>query len=289
MTATAIGLKDQSTTARRVLSESVTGTRKTYTDTWLVQTDTTDDQEDEILAAANLPALRSLGRNAYLREHSAREVIAGVLWEVDCIYDSHIEGIEPVFRSWWTDEEIEEALMYDQVTGNPLVNSVGELQLTSTSVQLQVLNIMRLEAAPFNPDVPRLYGGRVNSTTFYGAPPGTARLKGPSTSPRAISGQLWEEVHYKIQFNFTLNPATLQPKGWQLHYLNHGTKYKSTVSLPNGDPRLYADQLFEIDGDRTTGNLNLDGTKRDPNLAPIWIAANRFPLADLNQLNLGPY
>ena len=290
MTAISLGRKNKSTDGRRILDAvSLTGTRKTVTDTYIVQTTSSADNEDEVMVATSnidsaddVPLLRSLGRNGYLREKSARE-IDKFIWEVDCLFDSHIEANEPVVFVNWTAEEIQEAIVYDQVTGLPLVNAVGEPQFTTTPIQIQVLNIRRIENYPFNPDIMRLYGGTVNSETFYGAPAGTAMLKGPTTSPRAINGVTYEEVNYIIRFNFTVNPATLEPKGWQYHYLQHGTKYKSDAS------KTEPDKWFEVDGDRTTGNLNNDGTFRALNLAPLWISANRFRTSDLNDLNLGPF
>ncbi len=304
MVAISLGRKDKSTDARRVLTDmSLTGTRKTYVDTYYVKTTSPQDDEDDVLVATSninslddIPLLRSLGRNAFLREKIAREITAATsasdgLWEVDCSFDSHIEETEPVVRIWWTDEEIQEPIMFDQVTGAPLVNSVGELTILTTTIVLQVLNIRRIEAF-FDINTPRLYSNKVNSVPFYNAPAGTAKLKGPTTSPKALDGTLWEEVHYKVQFNFTINPATLELKGWQFHRLNQGTKYKSETQIQieaSTGLKFEPDSHFEVDGDRTTGNLRLDGGKLDPNDAPIWITTNRFQIADLNDLNLGPF
>jgi len=302
--AISLGRKDKATESRRMITDvGLTRTRKTYTDTYLVKTTSLADTEDDVKVAQsnissvdNVPLLRSLGRSAFLREKIAREITAATansdgLWEVDCLFDSHIEEKEPVVRIWWTTEEIQEPIMFDQVTGSPLINSVGEPMITTTTIGLQVLNVRRIEAF-FDINIPRLYGNKVNSVSFYNAPPSTALLKGPTTSPKAIDGTLWEEVHYQVKFNFTVNPATGQLQGWKLHRLNQGTKFKSPALRVNElvfgelkDP----DRYFEVNGDRTTGNLNFDGTRRAPGFAPLWISTNRFQLANLNDLNLGPF
>lgn len=304
MTAISLGRKDKTTESTRSLTDiGLTRTRKTYTDTYLVRTTSLADTEDDVLAAQSniadvddVPLLRSLGRSAFLRSKTAREIHATTpsgdgLWEVDCNFDSHIEENEPFVRVWWTEEEIQEPIMFDQVTGLPLVNAVGELAITTTTIVIQVLNVRRIESF-FDINTPRLYSNKVNSVPFYNAPAGCARLKGPTTSPRAIDGTIWEEVHYKVLFNFTVNPATLQLKGWQFHRLNQGTKFKSAFLISEEiafGKKFPADKFFEVDGDRTTGNLNLNGSARDPTLAPLWISTNRFQIANLNDLDLGPF
>jgi hypothetical protein len=108
-------------------------------------------------------------------------------------------------------------------------------------------------------------------------------MRGPFARETDIGGQTKQRVTYRIIFNLKIDPSTQQPQGWISHVLLQGPRYFDNAN----DKNILS---FETtDGQPRWGNLNLDGTKRDPSLAGLYVPRNRYKLADFNQLNLGPF
>jgi hypothetical protein len=249
----------------------------------MVRADSLNDDEDDILNATGIPVLYSNLRQAYLRSKSAREVnSSALLWEVTCTYDSHLESGQKVRKQRWEGEEVEEVIEHDQVTGNPVVNSVKEPLIITAPYTIPVLVIERLEYL-FSPTLILNYSNRVNSAYFYGAPPGCALMKGPFGEEVDIEGTTWWNVTYRVLFNLRLDPDTNLPKGWFARPLNHGTKYLATTGATN-----YTHFTDEND-EKITGNLNTNGTARSIGSDPVYLTFNRYRTANFNSLGLGPF
>jgi hypothetical protein len=107
-------------------------------------------------------------------------------------------------------------------------------------------------------------------------------MKGPTIEPTELDGVTKYFYTYRIKFNTRINPTTLQPEGWLAHLLHQGTMYRASA----GDTDLIP---FRAETDHTTGNLDADGTARDPALDPLWKTFNKHPLVNFNTFNLGPY
>jgi len=223
--------------------------------------------------------LRSLKNNGYCTQKTAREVDASaLLWEVTCTYDSKVKDALPPTTVNWEVEDTEILITHDMVTGVPITNSAGELIPSTTIYPVPVLIIERVESF-FNPIKILVYSSRVNSKAFWGAPPGTVLLSGPTARDTVISGTTYFTVNYRFKFNLLIDPDTKQPKGWFLRPLNYGTKFKENALDVGYKP-------FLIEGEPTTGLLELDGTRRPANYPPIFLTYNRYPIVDFNTLGL---
>lgn len=292
--ATLLGMKNKSTVgSRAIYRDSLLGTRKQFTDTYIVQADSLSETEEDIMAADGIPDLRSISHNAYCRELSAREIDSGgLLWELDAIYDSHIDADTQVIRISWEGDSIEELITHDQVTGESMALPNGEVQPVTTIWELPVLVVERIEDT-FDPDIILTYSNTVNSTPFYGAPAGCALMKGPYGAPEEVSGQQKYRVTYRIKFNLKIHPDTQQPEGW-FHYQWLEGNYYYTTSDPN-TRRIKQFLTAPPNVMARTGPLNFDGTARtqsdtDDDGLPLLLLKkrNRFRIADFSFLNLGP-
>lgn len=263
---------------------------KSFAATFIVQSTGDRPTEDDLLNYQDpdkeIPKVGDVVRNAYCEKKTVNEVEASAgLWEIHCTFNSRLPTGEDIVQVNWNVEEVEEIVTFDQVTGVPVTNSVGEPLPLKTLITIPVLDITRIED-DFDPDLILNYGNRVNSATFYGAPPLCALMKGPTGNERYIDGIKRYEVNYKIMFNLMIDPDTLQPRGWLAYLLNHGTFYKD---VGGGSSSTTVYRRFTLDGRPTTGNLNLDGTARPFGLPPIYLPYNRYRLADFNELDLGPF
>lgn len=281
--ATVLGIKNRSTVGSRELYQSaLLGTRKKFTDTYLVRASSTSENEDDILSAPGLPLLRSVSSGAYCYKKSAREInSAALLWEVDVDYDSHIDTQNRVVTVSWETEEMVDLVEWDQITGAPVMNSVGEPIYIEIPYEIPVLVIKRVEDT-FDPDIILLYNNRCNSTYFWGAPPYCGLMKGPTADPISIDGGQKYMVTYRIKFNLRVDPDSLLPRGWYSRPLNQGTMY---YPAPGEDPVPFS----ASNKDNITGNLNPDGTLRSRTLRPYYLKFSLRRVADFNLLNLGPY
>lgn len=281
--ATVLGLKNRSTTGSRELFESaLLGTRKKFTDTYIVRASSTSENEDDIMSAPGIPLLRSLSSNAYCYKKRAREInSAARLWEVDVDFDSHIDVQNRVVTVSWETEEMTDLVEWDQITGAPVMNSVGEPIYIEIPYEIPVLVIKRIENF-FDPDVILLYNNRCNSHYFWGAPPYCGLMKGPTADPVAMDGGQKFMVTYRIKFNLRLDPDSLLPRGWYSRPLNQGTKYYPSEGQ---NPVSFATN----NQDNTTGNLNPNGTLRPATLRPYYLKFSLRRIANFNLLNLGPF
>jgi hypothetical protein len=72
--------------------------------------------------------------------------------------------------------------------------------------------------------------------------------------------------------------------GWRRHLLDQGSKYLESASDEMSDAKPFLD----AHGNPTMGNLYSNGTKAGEGQVPNYKLYNKFPLAEFNNLYLGP-
>lgn len=285
--------------SRELSVDSLIGTRKRFEITFIVgpspgQSAGADYSEEDALAAAGVPVLRDLANNAYCIGKIAKEIDSiNSLWVVVASYDSQIENAQATVDWGWTSRSIEKVIQRDPVSGNPIVNSVGEPLLTTAPISIPILTVERIVPS-FSPTTILAFENKTNSITFYGAPPGCALCTSLDDSSVPIGGIIMRRVRAIVEFDLSIDFDTGIMYGWAVQLLNHGTKYKvppTIILTPGGNqviPSGYV-QFVDMFKNPTTGNLNLDGSARDPSLPPLYLPFNRHSRANLNLLNLGPF
>lgn len=302
------GEKEASREGGRELSQDspLLGTQKRWQTTFMVQPDVgevlADLDEEDALAATGIPALREVNGSAYLIAKYAKEYDSNNgIWEVTCYWDSAVPASAPTFEYWWESETVEKVIMQDQITGLPICNSVGEPLLLTRPIELPVLVVEKIQTS-FDPDVILNFSNRTNKSPFCGAPAGCALMGRIQDSPEYQGGLTLRRVRYNVKFDLSISidsSGTATLKGWIVDLLNHGTKYAvpiigGTAETPDGrtitvdETILYAN-FTDLHMNPTTGNLELDGSKRDPALPGIYLPFNRYPQAEFNELSIDPY
>lgn len=292
---TILGTKDGTYSADYGLAQrdEVTVLQKTIKQTIYVLGDDLNETEDSITATPGLPKLYSLLNGAYAIAANAKESgrvvhpVTGVptaIWEVDYSYDSNVNPEDdddptnkpPVIR--WYGETEEEVLEEDAITGDPVQTDAEEPILITTPVVLPVLEIKRYEDYPFDPNIMLDYSHRTNSTTFWGAPAGSALMLPMDVDQEVIEGTIFAVTTYRIKFK--IKPGVAEP--WKARVLHHGFKYRTAAGKP---PVIYEDRY----GNPATVNLTAGGTKLPDGDPAEYLEWNRFEKANLNALSLGPF
>lgn len=284
--------------SRELDRDTLLGTRKRFTIVYLTRPDDDEDpcelDEEDAMAATGVPALRTLTSSAYAIGKYAKEVdsVNGV-WEVYVYFDSSVPAAEPGMEWSWSGETIEKVLQRDPVTGDPIVNAVGEPLLLTAPIAIPVLTVTRIED-DFDPDTILIFCNKTNLVPFVGAPQNCALMADIHDDPVYPGGVSKRKVTYTIKFDLSYDFDTGLFLGWSVQLLNHGTKYyvPEIIIVPDGRTIPGAGEFVKFTDlfkNPTTGNLNLDGTPRDPDLAPTWIIYNRMPRVDINLLDIDPY
>lgn len=267
---------------------------KQFTLTYYVLADSINDTEDDVLSTSGIPPLFYPLNGAYTQGYNPKEMqtvihpVTGVkttIWEVEVEFDSNVDINEedeptqktPVVR--WSGETEEELLDKDPVTGDAIVTDAEEPILINAPIILPVLEIKRYEFYPFDPNVMLSFAHHVNSTTFWGAPPGSALMLPMDVDEETIDGEKFAVVTYRIKFK--IKPGLDEP--WKARVLHHGYKYR---------PESGAEPIAATDktGNPITVNLkNGEGTKLPDGATPHFKTFNRFPKTNLNSLSLGPF
>lgn len=280
--------------------------------------DNLNQTEDEILATPGIPQPGETIGNSIVGPRHAREVDADArLWEVEVEFSSNIDGsgggdedpvdLRPQVR--WSSETIEIAITTDQVTGLPLENSVGEPFFITTPYAVPVRTLTRYERHDVLDHYDALifeYGNSINSDTFHGWPPWTVLLASIDAYDVVVKGELLTRATYVTKYLSYNQPSTYIPKrryesdvqgpqttieeiGWRASLLNHGTKYLENADDNPDDAKPFKD----ADGNRTTGNLNYDGTKLEysaPGVPEIvygnYLRFFKHPTKNLNDLSI---
>lgn len=287
--ATVLGLKNTGVGGNAKTNETA-GSENEYVLTYVVRAGSSDAIYD-VLSATGLPTLYSMYGNAYCKSKEAKEIdSAARVWEVDITYSTGQQqqgDDEPqlfIPTVTWGVEEMQLVVTHDQETNDEIVNSVGEPLLVTQPYSIPIMTIKRLERT-FDPNLIIDYGGHVNEKKFWGAEKNCVMLFGPTGDPHVIRGVTYYDVTYRFKFSF-LKDENDDFYGWQAYLLNQGTKY--------WDPALSKYVKFTTMGDNTMGNLTKDpvnprkGTARDPADDGEYLLFQTIPLADFNDLNLGP-
>jgi len=274
--------------------------RKRFKRTYLVLADTQDDTEEDIVATTGIPPLFSSLQGAFCVSQNPKEVsriihpvtgVNSIIWEVPCSFDSNVDASEdqnqppeaktPQIR--WYGESEEETLEKDLITEEPIRTDAEEPLIVTTQNVIAVLEVKRYEFYPFDPNIIIDYGNHVNSSTFYGAPLGTVLMMPPEAQEESIEGIKYVQVTYRMKFKIRKFPVEgIQVQTWKARVLHVGYKYKND----DGKIAIYEDK----DGNPAQVFLeNGTGKKLDTGEDPQFKEFNRYPWADFNDLNLGPF
>jgi hypothetical protein len=294
-----LGIKNASHSASLKLEkqEKLWARRKTFRRTYYVLSDDVNQTEDDIVTTTGIPPLFSALNGAFCVSQDPKENsrvvhpltgVPTILWEVDCKFDSNVdveqdqppEAKPPVLR--WYGESEEEVLEKDLITEDPIRTDAEEPLIVTTQIPIAVLEIKRYEFYPFDPDIILNYGNHVNTGAFYGAPLGTALMMPPSADEETIEGVKYVSVTYRVKFKIRKIAGAMQVQTWKARVLHVGYKFKND----DGKIAIYEDkdgnpaQVFLING---------TGKKKATGADPDYKEFNRYPWADFNALNLGPF
>lgn len=254
--------------------------------------DPANDNDITILLATGVPKVRDAHPSySYLRcVRVTPKRITPLLFEVECEYiqPTYDPNTSPVMRpakKRWSSASTEEAFDED-VNGNAIVNSNGESPdppLTKRISDL-VLTISRAQDS-FDAPAMHAYKDHVNSSAFYGYPPGTAVcLDIEAEDVNDIDNPYWQ-VTYTFQFRLPFH--TTDERAWYKRWRNEG--YLVRVDA-NGDPDATADPSPKKDeaGDPWPGPVLLkeDGTEETDPAAAFWNEHQAFDMIDFGALNL---
>lgn len=280
-------------------------TRKTWSIKYFVLADNAFQTEDNIYGTAGLPVLWSVAnfgvcQSLKIDEKSSvfRHPNTGVktiLWTVKANFDSQIDidqdeppaAKTPTVR--WTGETEEEVLERDPITGVEVATEAEEPIILTTPIILPVLEITRYEGYPFNPNIMLDYCHHTNSTTFWGAPPGSALMMPMDVDEEVIEQVRYVRVTYRIKFKIKKDGATFLQDTWKARVLHHGFKRRLEAGA---EPETYTDEK----GNPATVNLKTNelhpgegGMKLDNNAPAEYLEFNRFTKVNFNNLFLGPF
>lgn len=276
-----LGQKNSTLRGSIVIDTSRPGaTRKKWSTTYLIQ-GTSSETEEDIYETGGLPVLYRPYRNGYCIGKDAVEITEtaeGFLWEVKCDFDSHIDADIPVIDVSWDVEEQQVVQHWDAVTGTLITNSAGQPIKVEAPQSIPILTLKRVESF-FSASLILAYNNTVNSLAFFGAPAYCARMIGPVAKKKVIQGFRFWEVTYKVKFNMSIHPRTLQSQGWYATLLDRG--WYSIDAEGNKESG-------ETDEDRRAVERNLDGSGNwlAFGAPPVFLGYNKFPIRDFTPLGL---
>lgn len=270
-----------------------------FSRTYYVLSDNLSQNEATIIATSGIPPLLSLLSGAWCMEKKGKEItrvihpvtgVPAVLWEVTASFDSDVDVDEadqsPEARTpkvRWYGENEEELLEKDAITGDAIQTVPGEPILIEVPYVRPILEVKRFELPPFDPDTQLDFANHTNSAAFYGAPEGTALMLPIEASEEQVVDQVRViTVTYKVKFNIKEEGGGMAIDTWKAKPLHHGFKFFPAVGEP---AEVYNDKH----GNPATINLAADGTQLGDGDNPVFLSFNRFPKANLNLLNLGPF
>jgi hypothetical protein len=181
----------------------------------------------EIYSAPGLPAMGSAYDDVFLgvtAKDARVERVSPIMYVMTISYEGKSQGeqSDPVSISW-SDTESDEPIDRDW-TGRAICTANGEpIEGVTMKLADQVVTIQR-QFLGFSPWLTHQYRHSVNSDTFMGYPPGTARLTGFSATMANANinsvGEKWD-VSATIQFRFPYGD-TLPSKAWYARVLHQG-------------------------------------------------------------------
>ena len=276
--------------------------------TYYIIADNATENEDDILANANIPDLGNTSVLGFpVKTRGAKESeyvihpVTGVpttLWEVEISSDSTLSltfpggtvtpplELPPKYK--WTQKEREVDFSYDVVTGAPLQNVNGEPIFRTRKILYPVLTITRYES--YFQDLSTLqktYGNTLNLEPFGPFPKGVCLMNPIQAEEEVIqlddqgmpdATVTFLKVTYEIDclVNDYYEGDTTSP--WSVWELNQGYYVRPAPGQPP--------QLNIWDGNKTRINLALNGTALPLDAEPIWLEFNEFKYADWTPLEL---
>lgn len=248
-----------------------------YTDVWSIRADTAE----EAVEFAGLPRIGSGHTANPLARLVARDArfVGYQVYDIDCRYttltsadseeDEEPWDVEPDW--WWDSEPMDDLLVEDPVTGEPIVNSAGDRLFLTWPKPIPTLHIERYEMT-FDGQTILDYVSKLNSVTFWGAPQANALMWAIRPKRESIQGTRIWKVHYEIKFKI----ATY---GWLLRPLDQGPNYLSG-----------AIKLRAIDNLGNPVVVNLDGAGAKAAVGTnTFLTFNPAEQVDFNTLLLGPF
>lgn len=251
--------------------------------------DATDDL-DVALDAPGLPLVndRFPGTRSVICRKLTPKRLSPILAQVTCNYSGEVSPSDPsqppteivkVSGGWVvTDEPIDQ-----DINGAPIVTANGEpIDGLSERFCDDEITIER-RFINYNPYLVRLYKRAVNSDTFYGYPPGTARIMELKHSREYINGvaefvRVTARVHFREAYN------TIPFRAWWKRVRHEGFLVRQ---LPGAEPEPAWDLVTKTRATRPV-LLKEDGTREtDPENA-IWLefqTLNYLPFSALGLLS----
>ena len=281
--------------------------KKEFQTVYQIQADNANQNEDDILATVGLPPLWLFLRNAYCVSRKAKEVnTQALLWEVVCNFTSEINpenadntDPESAAPQWTWGMETETRERKKDVDGKLIQNTAGESIAYEGPVVVPILTITRFQAV-FDPLTIVNYCNHVNTTTFWGVPPGSALCSGISDAQESINDVNYRKVTYTFKVRIDPETGTLRSDAWQLELLNEGQmELIPTADMPLTECPDAKDQydgkcrVRAVDGKQKPikVNLKIDGTRETSTLDTdvVWLPFKVYDDAEFNTLNLGPF
>lgn len=204
------------------------------------------------------------GRNAFVNDINITPFNSPIFWVVEVNYDGIDFDTGPVDVEW-TDNSTSEPTDRDW-NGIPILTAAGE-QVEGLTVEIaDQVCVIRRKFIFINTYAIAAYRRSVNSDTFLGWPPGTARLVGYSAKNSfkfGVTLEMWDvtaRIHFKQPY---ANTTTEQ--AWYNRWRHEGLYINA---VPN-DPTTWQ-RARDAMGEEVSKPvlLKLDGTQEtDPNLA----------------------
>ena len=181
----------------------------------------------------------------------------------------------------WDSEEYEEVLRHDINDHTKKVQTkCGEPLTLTTRRVVPVLTIKRTEKAPFSPLTILQYTNAVNSSSFWGAPAGSALLCKIGAQYKQIEDKdgnkkWYVDVTYVVKFKY--DPETDAP--WQARILHWGTKAFN-------DETHEAQAVRDGSGNVTGTLLDARGHKLADGAAPVYLEFDVYKERDFSPLKI---
>lgn len=239
--------------------------QKTGRQTYIVLSDNLTQDQTVIEATSPLPQMGTVVSGMTCVRVSSKEDtrivhpvtgVPAILWKVQTEFDSSIKpDNDTIPKVRWGGELDKVHFDRDVITGARVQTTAGEPIFSEREIPQPILRITRRETYPFNPNTQLLYGGRVNKTSFYGAPRGTAMMMPIEVDEEYHNNTKVCIVEYTIKFKLIWDwTGNLQPDTWQSQPINNGfmvREQKGAQAAIKGD----------VSGNPMRFNLDFDGTK----------------------------
>jgi len=209
---------------------------------------TPDTTEDEVYQAEGIPTAGTEFPNfPYIYCESAKlQPVSPILWIVTIDYQGETGGCRTPFcipaKVDWDDVESEYEIDED-FDGFPIINTAGDRIPGVKALFADQTVTIRKNMIGFSPWVQARYRRSVNSDTFLGWPPGTAKLMKLSASQVYEGDRSYWEVTAQIQFRWPYNTlpryawyARVRNEGFYKFILYNGQKLKVRATDKNFEP-----------------------------------------------------